>query len=254
MEKIIGVILAAGKGTRMGSGEGSEIPKVMYRIAEKPMIEYSVENVKSAGVEKVTLVVGYKKELVIEDMGDKVEYVVQEEQLGTGHAVMMAKESLEAKSEAILVCYGDMPLFKTDTIRGLIAMYEREKPMIAMLTVDFENPQGYGRIIRDENGDVLKNVEQKDCTQEQLKISECNPCFYVFNSEWLWDNLEKLRTENAQHEYYLTDLIEMARRQNVRVLAMKVSEESEAFGVNTQEQLKEAEGILALRAKIVVGS
>lgn len=251
MSQIAAVILAAGKGTRMNEGQASPIPKVMFPIGDKPMIHYSVKHVKDAGVSRVVLVVGYKSELVREYMGEEAEYVLQTEQLGTGHAVSMAKDILMGQSDAVLVCYGDMPLFKSETIRQLIAKYEEEKPTVAMLSVVFEDPEfwAFGRIIRDENGEVTKSVEQKDCTLEQLKIKESNPCFYIFNAEWLWQNIGKLSTDNAQSEYYLTDMVQLACDQGERIIAIPTYDETEALGVNNPEQLKQAEEVLNKREK-----
>ena len=246
MEKIAAVILAAGKGKRMGVNDSSEIPKVMFEIHGKPMIEYSIENIKQSGIDKIVLIVGYKKETIMKDVGDSVEYAVQAEQLGTGHAAMMARPNLEGKAEAVIVCYGDMPLFKPETIKNLIKTFEEQKPTVAMLSVDFDNPEfwAYGRIVRDQNGYVEAIVEQKDCSNEQLKIKESNPGFYIFDGSWLWQNFAKISTNNAQHEYYLTDMIKIARDQGKKIVAVKVSDVNEVLGINTPEQLKKAEEIL----------
>lgn len=255
MEKIMGIILAAGKGTRMGSAEGSHIPKVMYEANGQPLIEYAVDNLKGAGVENIVLVVGYKKEMVQEYLDGEVEYAIQEKQLGTGHAVAMAQEVADGVAEATLVCYGDMPLFKVKTIKNLITTFEREKPAVAMLSVDFEDPifWAFGRVCRNGAGEVEGIVEQKDCDEEQLKIKESNCGFYVFDSKWLWENINKIQTNNTQHEFYLTDLIGLAREQGKKVVAVKVSEEHETLGVNTMEQLKQAEKILAQGSKTLTG-
>ena len=247
--KIAAVILAAGKGTRMGSSNGSEIPKVMFKAHEKPLIEYSVENMKSSGVERVVLVVGYKRELIEEYFGDKLEYAIQEEQLGTGHAAMMARPNLEGEVDAVIVCYGDMPLYKPETIKALIGKYQELEPTIAMLTVDFADPifWAFGRIVRNEEGYVSAIVEQKDCNDEQKNIAECNPGFYIFNAQWLWENFDKLSTNNAQNEYYLTDMIKIASDQGKKIIAVKVSGEEEVLGVNTPEQLAQAEEIITNR-------
>lgn len=247
--EIAAVVLAAGKGRRMGIVDGSEIPKVMFQILGKPMIEYTIKNVEDAGIEKIVLVVGYKKEMVMKQVGDKVEYAVQEAQLGTGHAAMQARENLEGKSDAVIVCYGDSPLFKPKTIKNLIDTYLAEKPTIALLTVDYDDPEFWacGRIIRNSEGFVEAIVEQKDCAKEQLKIKESNAGFYIFDSAWIWKNFEKLSTNNAQHEYYLTDMIEIARNQGKKVIAVKVSDANEVLGINTPEQLKKVEDYLGDR-------
>lgn len=249
MEKIAAVVLAAGKGKRMGSVDGSEIPKVMFKANGKSLVRYSVDALKNAGVENIVLVVGYKKEIVKDCFGNSVEYAEQKEQLGTGHATLSAKENLEGKTDAVSVCYGDMPLYKPETIKNLIDYYESNKPTIAMLTVDFDDPGfwAFGRIIRDENDEVNAIVEQKDCNNEQLKIKESNPGFYIFNSGWLWENLQKIKTDNAQGEYLLTDIVSLAKKQGKKIGTVKVSEESEVLGVNTPEQLKQVEEILKSR-------
>lgn len=260
MEKIAAVILAAGKGKRMacpqslrssvsrrGSVDGSEIPKVMFKVNNKPLVEYLISSIKGAGIKRVILVVGYKREVVKDYFKDQVEYATQEEQLGTGHAASMARPNLEGKTDAVIVCYGDMPLYKSSTIKNLIDYYQKEKPIIAMLTVDFANPTfwAYGRIVRDETGNVEAIVEQKDCTPEQLKVKESNPGFYIFDSSWLWKNLAKIKTNNAQGEYYLTDIVALAKEQGKKIGAIKVSDETEVLGINTPEQLEKVEEILS---------
>jgi bifunctional UDP-N-acetylglucosamine pyrophosphorylase/glucosamine-1-phosphate N-acetyltransferase len=247
MEKYAAVILAAGKGTRMNEGLSSSIPKVMFLLVGKPIIYHSVKLIKDAEINKVVLVIGYKKELIREYFGGEVRYAVQGEQLGTGHAVSTAKELLQGKTDAVIVFYGDNPLYKPETVKKLISIFETEKPTIAMLSAVSENPFGYGRIIRDKNGEVLGIKEHKDCNEEELKIKEWNPGFYIFDSKWLWLNIDKLDSNNAQQEYLLTDLIKIAKEQDKKIIAMPVSEESEALGINTKEQLKEAEKVLEMR-------
>ncbi len=249
MEKYAAVILAAGKGTRMNEGVASPIPKVMFEAAGKPVIYHSVKLIKDAGIKKVVLVVGYRKELIEEYFGDEVEYAVQEQQLGTGHAAAQARSVLKGKAESIIVFYGDNPLYKPETVRRLIDLHEKEKPTIAMLSVVFNNPRfwAFGRIIKDESNHVVDIVEQKDCSEEQLDIEECNPGFYIFDADWFWGNYDKLSTNNAQGEYYLTDMIKIAANQNKKVLCIPVSEIGEGLGINNPEQLKKAEEILQRR-------
>lgn len=248
-EKYAAIILAAGKGTRMNEGLASPIPKVMFELLGKPIIYYSTKSVQDAGIKEIVLVVGYKKELVMNYIGDKVKYAEQAEQLGTGHAAMMAKDLLQGKAENLIIFYGDNPLYKPETIKKLIAMFEADKPTIAMLSVIFKDPEfwAFGRIIRDDNNEVVGIVEQKDCNDEQKKIKESNAGFYIFNADWFWKNITDLKSENAQKEYYLTDMIEIAKAQGKRIIALPVSEESETLGINTQEQLKEAESVLKAR-------
>lgn len=252
MQKYAAIILAAGKGTRMNEGEASPIPKVMFEANGKPIIHYAVEAIERAGIEKIILVVGYKKEMVMEYLGNQAEYAVQDEQLGTGHAVMVAKEKA-GEAEAVIVFYGDHALYRPESINNLIETYENPpaggKPTIAMLSVIFDDPEfwAFGRIIRNPDGEVQEIVEQKDCNDEQLKIKESNPGFYIFDAKWLWENINKLKTENVQKEYYLTDIIGIAKEQGKRIIAIPVPEYTEALGINTPEHLKQAEEILKKR-------
>ncbi|MFA6963463.1 MAG: sugar phosphate nucleotidyltransferase [Patescibacteria group bacterium] len=249
MEKYAAIILAAGKGTRMNDGSDSPIPKVMFEIAGEPIIRHSVDLIRHAGIDDVVLVVGYKKELIEDFFKDEVSYAVQENQLGTGHAAAMAKPLLRGKTESIIIFYGDNPLYKPSTVKKIIELYEQEKPTVAMLSVVFDDPKfwGFGRILRDDSGEVIGIVEQKDCTPEESLVKESNPGFYIFNAEWFWDNIEKIGNENAQHEFYLTDMIVKAKEQNKRIVAMPVSRESEALGINNPDQLALAEKILKER-------
>lgn len=249
MTKYAAVILAAGKGTRMNEGLASPIPKVMFEANGKPIIGWSVDLIKKSDIDKVVLVVGYKKELIEEYFKDSVEYAEQKEQLGTGHAVMMAEPVLKDKAESVIIFYGDNCLYKPETVKKIIDLYESEKPTIAMLSVNFDDPMfwAFGRILRDTSGEVIGIREQKDCTDEEKKIKECNPGFYIIDAVWLWENLKKISNKNAQGEYYLTDIVELAKDQGKRIVATPVSEEMEALGINTPEQLKEAETVLLER-------
>lgn len=251
MEKIAAVILAAGKGTRMNEGQASPIPKVMFPLAGKPMIYYSVSSVRSAGIQHIVLVVGYKQEMVRDYVGDGVEYAVQKQQLGTGQAVAAAKSNLLGRSEKVLVTYGDMPLITPRTIKELAHQFEKERPTIALLSVDFKDPESwaFGRIIRNSFGDVEKIVEQKDCTAAELKIRESNTGVYVFAADWLWSNINRIENKNAQREYYLTDMVEMARAQNKRVIALKSSNEYEAAGINNPNQLQLVEELVGRKER-----
>ncbi len=249
MEKYAAIILGAGKGTRMNEGQASPIPKVMFEMDGVPVIRHSVDAIKNAGISKIVVVVGYKKEMVENYLGDEVEYAVQEEQLGTGHAAMMAEKNLKGKSEALIIFYGDNPLYRPESIQKLIDLFEKEKPTVAILTVVFDDPMfwAFGRIVRDKNGNVISITEQKDCTPEQLKIKESNPGFYIFDADWFWKNCCKIHNKNAQKEYYLTDMIEVAKKQGKKIVATAVFSEHEALGINTFEQLKQAEEVIRRR-------
>ncbi|MFA5158687.1 MAG: NTP transferase domain-containing protein [Patescibacteria group bacterium] len=248
MKDIIAIVLAAGQGKRMGS-EKAKLPKVMFELAGKPMIRYHIDNLKNASVDEIVLVVGFMQEQVRDYFKDQVQYVEQFEQKGTGHAVMMAKDLLRGKSQAVIVSYGDMPLYKTETIKKLIEKFNTEKPTIAMVTVDLADPDfwAYSRVLRDGSGEIVATVEQKDATEEQRKIKECNPSFYMFDADWLWGNLGRIGTNNVQKEYYLPDLISIATKQGKKISSIKTDTEDEVLGVNTPEQLEKVEKILEMR-------
>lgn len=249
MEKYAAIILGAGKGTRMNEGQASPIPKVMFKVYGKPIIYYAVNALKQAGIKKIVLIVGYRKEMIMEFFGNEVEYAEQKEQLGTGHAAMMAKDQLEGQAESIIITNGDHALYMSKTIKELIKYYKKEKPTIAMLSVVFQDPMywAFGRIIRDKNGEVQGIIEQKDCTHEQLKIRESNPNFYIIKADWFWQNISKITTNNVQKEYYVTDIITIAKQEGKRIVAMPISKETEAIGINTPDQLKIAEEVLKKR-------
>ena len=173
--------------------------------------------------------------------------VVQEEQLGTAHAVLVAREALAGKSGSLVVLTGDSPLVKPSTIEELVRTREESNAAVVVLTMEAENPFGYGRIVRDDAGDVMAIVEQKDCTPEQAEIIECNSGFYCFDIELLFSALEEVSTDNAQGEYYLTDVLGIARNRGQRVLAYKAQDPTECLGVNSRIQLAQATQILQQR-------
>lgn len=244
------IILAAGKGTRM---EDLSKPKVMFELLGKPMIYYSMHHILEAGIKEkdIVLVVGYKKEQVEEYFGSSVGYAFQKEQLGTGHAVKCGLGKVSEDADAVLVCCGDTPLFKPETIKILMETFLKENSVIAMLSALVKDPAvwAYGRVIRDKTENVISIIEQKDCNTEELEIKECNAGFYIFDAKWLRENITKLRDNNTQKEYYLTDLVQMAVSQQQKVIALPVSEESEALGINTKQQLREAEELMRGRDK-----
>lgn len=245
MAKVKAVILAAGKGTRMKS----ELPKVIHEALGKPMVKYSIEAAMEAGAKAsdVCLVVGHKAEMVKEVVGDGVTYVLQTEQLGTGHAVKCASDFIGTEGLTMVLC-GDTPLITGATLKALVDVHVSEKNAITVLTAKVEDPTGYGRIIKDAEGNFEKIVEQKDATLEEQKVNEINSGMYIFNSDVLSETLSKITNDNAQGEYYLTDTIEIVKKENLgRVATMVVDDVDEIRGVNSPEQLKEAETILANR-------
>ncbi|MEA3459265.1 MAG: bifunctional UDP-N-acetylglucosamine diphosphorylase/glucosamine-1-phosphate N-acetyltransferase GlmU [Chloroflexota bacterium] len=236
------VILAAGQGERMKS----KIPKVLHPLAGQPMVRYVVDMVFQLTSEKPVLVVGCGAEQIRQTLGDCVSYVEQEEQLGTGHALLQARPLLEGRSGAILVLYADMPLLSTRTLRGLVELHGKGKAPITMLTVCADDPMGFGRIIRDEAGHVVGIVEEAVATEEQRKIRELNCGTYCFDSRWLWPHLPRLPL-SPKGEYYLTDLIAMAVEEGHTVEALQLDDPTEALGINNRLHLAQAEAIMRKR-------
>lgn len=245
MERIKAVILAAGKGTRMES----ELPKVIHEISGKPMINYVIDAVNKAGIASsdICLVVGYKADEVKEVVGNKVSYAMQEEQLGTGHAVRCASEFIGTDGITIILC-GDTPLITAKTLKKLVRTHIEEKNAITVLTAVVDDPSGYGRIIKDNWNKFIKIVEQKDATLEEKRVGEINSGMYVFNSEVLSKALSMLKNYNAQGEYYLTDTIEIVKAKGMgEVSTMVLNGIDEIKGVNSLIQLAEVERILNRR-------
>lgn len=241
--KIKIVILAAGKGNRMQS----EIPKALMPVRGKPMIVRLLESVEKSGIDDdPVIVVGYKKELIESVLGKKnkqYHYINQESVLGTGHAVGLTKDYLKDKAEHIMVLYGDQPFTTAETIRKIAQKHSQSGKKITMATVklpDFKdwraNFEDFSRIIRDKNGKIIKSVEKKDANEEEEKITEVNPCYFCFDSYWLWEHLEKLKNDNVQKEYYLTDLIKIATEEGIEIESIEI-EPHEALGANTKEEL-----------------
>lgn len=238
------IILAAGKGTRMKS----DLPKVLHKIGDKALAEYVIDAVKDAGIEKICLVIGYQADRVKESIHRDVEYAYQEEQLGTGHAVMCAKDFLD-RCEDVLVLCGDTPLVTGDTIKALMDFHKKEGNYVTVLSAIMDDPTGYGRIVRDAQGNFVKNVEHKDATEEERKICEINSGMYIFNSKELKEGLGSLTTDNAQGEYYLPDVITAIRDKGLKVGAFSAKDPQDIFGINTVEQLEAAKRIIDIRQK-----
>jgi len=234
------IVLAAGKGTRMMS----DLPKVLSKVKGKAMITHLLESVEKSKIDKKPIIiVGYKKELVIKELGNKYEYIDQEEQLGTGHAVSLAKNYLNSKAENIIVLYGDQPFTSAETIKKINEKHNKSGEKITMATVkvtDFNDWRScfknFSRIIRDRNGKIIKDVQVKDASEEEKKITEVNPCYYCFDAIWMWKKLDTLKNDNAQKEYYLTDLIKIATASGMGIESINI-EPNEALGANTKEEL-----------------
>ena len=244
MAKLKAVILAAGKGTRMKS----DLPKVIHKCNGKTMVHYVIKAAKDADVDDVCVIVGYKANEVKASMIDVVEYAQQDEQLGTGHAVKCAKNFIGTDGDTIVLC-GDTPLITGETLKALVDEHRKRANGVTVLSAILDDATGYGRIIRDEAGEFQCIVEHKDATEEELKVKEVNSGMYIFNSEALSTSLDMLTKDNQAGEYYLTDTIALIKKIGLRVSAMAVTGEkvNEILGVNTPEQLKAAEEIMANR-------
>lgn len=242
MDKLKAVILAAGKGTRMKS----DLPKVVHTVKGKPMVEYAIEAAKDAGADEICLVVGYKSDVVKKSVTSKVEYVMQTEQLGTGHAVKCAKDFIGIKGET-LILFGDTPLITGKTLKKLVDFHREHNNKVTVLSAMVDDPSGYGRIIRSEDKSFLKSVEHKDASAEELLSKEVNSGMYVFDSKELSAALDELTTNNSQGEYYLPDTLTIIKDKGYLVDAYILEDAQEMTGVNDQDQLKKVEQIVEQR-------
>ncbi|RMI20095.1 MAG: UDP-N-acetylglucosamine pyrophosphorylase [Calditrichaeota bacterium] len=244
MTELATVILAAGKGTRMKS----DLPKVLHTLNGRPMVHYVIDVAEAIGSRRIVLVVGHKKELVIEACRERgVEFVVQSPQLGTGHAVLQTHPLFEGYQGDILVLSGDVPLLRAETLQKLLDIHRQEQPLATLLTTEMDDPTGYGRIVRDENGLVKQIVEHKDADEEIRKIREINVGIYIFRAEPLFRTLPLVKNDNAQGEYYLPDVVKIYVDRGEKVAAVLTGDVEETHGINTVEQLQRAEAILRER-------
>ena len=235
MEKYV-VVLAAGKGTRMKS----KLYKVLHKVCGKTMVEHVVDAAQGVNPAEIVTIVGTGAGDVEKVLADKSKFAFQEKQLGTGDAVMTAREELGDKDGATLVVTGDTPLFTTDTFNELFKYHAEKGNAATVLTAKAPNPFGYGRIIRDDQGNVLRIVEQKDSKPEELKVKEINTGVFCFDNKKLFEALKHVNNDNAQGEYYLTDVLEILRNSGERVGAYKMPDFSESLGVNDRIALAQA--------------
>lgn len=245
---VAAVILAAGFGTRMKS----KLPKSLHPLAGLPLIEWSLRAVEGLSDLRPVIVVGHARKQVQDLLGERADYSVQEELLGTGHALMQTKDLLFQRADQVLVLYSDMPLLQPETLTRLTQLradttQQQHRPTaLSMLTVEREESQGFGRIVRDDNGAVRAIVEEADCTPEQLEIHELNPGVYCFDAQWLWENISLL-TPSSSGEYYLTDMVGIAVQQGETIETIATAPD-ETFGINDRSQLSVA--AQALRQRI----
>ncbi len=230
------VILAAGKGTRMDS----DLPKVLHPIGKLPMIIRVVQTAQELGASLIIPVLGYKHELVQSVLkNEPVECVLQLQQLGTAHAVLQCHDNLQNFNGNVLILYGDVPLINVETLASLLSAHDKQGALGTILTADLSDPTGYGRVIRDENGNLSKIVEEKDATEEERAVNEINSGIYVFKSWTLFNLLPMVGNNNSQKEYYLPDVLNLILEKNEKVAIEKINDSFEIQGVNNSEQLKE---------------
>lgn len=237
------VILAAGQGTRMKS----RLYKVLHSVCGKPMVQHVVDQVSGVGIDETVVVVGHGAQKVKEQLGEEITYVLQEEQLGTGHAVMQADSLLHEKEGVTIVLCGDTPLITKETIEALFAYHREHGAKATILTANANNPTGYGRIVRDGQGAVRRIVEHKDANEKELAINEINTGTYCFDNILLFEALKKVGNQNVQGEYYLPEVIEILQRKNEKVAAYQTNNFEETLGVNDRVALAEAEKIMKAR-------
>lgn len=239
MHSPIAVVLAAGKGTRMKS----DLPKVLCEANGRPLVGYVIDALRTAGVEGIVAVVGYQAELVQTKLASEpnIQFALQAEQLGTGHAVMMCQQQLQDHDGPVVVVAGDSPMMQASSIRALLDEFDSSRPACILGTLKHEDPTGLGRIVRDENGKFLGIVEHKDASAEQLLINEVNMSTYVFDNQKMLAALDRLGNDNQQNEYYITDLPAIMLADDEDVRALPVLQPIEALSVNTVDQLQAVE-------------
>ncbi len=243
MEYIIAVILAAGEGKRMKSKNS----KVVHKVCGKPLIKWVYEAVKKSGIDDCVFVVGHRADQVRECLGNGVSYVVQEKQLGTGHAVMQAGEYLKGKDGTAVVLYGDTPLISEETIKYAVRYHKGNENAVTVISAELEDPTGYGRIIRNKQGDFLGIVEDRDTDDLGKSIKEINSGVYCFNIRDLNEALKELSNDNIQAEYYLTDTVGILMNKGLKVGAVKIGDPNEILGINDRLQMAAASGIIRKR-------
>ena len=228
------VILAAGKGTRMGS----DLPKVLHEVGGKPMIVHVIHTARNLGAKKIITVIGHKYEMVQKELeNESVNCILQLQQLGTAHAVMQCQDFLSDFQDNIIILYGDVPLIKVETLSQLIEVHENEGALSTILTTDLPYPTGYGRIIRNPDRSLMKIVEEKDATYEERAVHEINSGIYIFDAQILFRLLPAVGNNNRQNEYYLPDVLNLIIQEKEKVAIDKINNYIEIQGVNNTAQL-----------------
>ena len=243
MKNVYAIVLAAGQGTRMKSS----LYKVLHPVCGKPMVEHVIDHIKEVQAERIVTIVGHGAEKVEETLGNASEYALQSEQLGTAHAVQQAASLLEDLDGTTIVVCGDTPLIRSTTMKQLIEHHQQLDAKATILTAYADDPTGYGRIIRGDNGQVLRNVEHKDANEEELSVKEINTGTYCFDNKSLFEALKKVKNDNAQGEYYLPDVFSILREEGALVSAYATEDFDETLGINDRVVLAEAERVMRHR-------
>ncbi|HAP67508.1 MAG TPA: hypothetical protein DCQ99_06935 [Nitrospinae bacterium] len=239
MKRLAIIILAAGRGKRMKS----HLPKVLHPLANRPLLVHVIDLAKGLNPEKMIVVIGHGAEKVKQLSVEKIKFVEQKEQLGTGHAVRQTEEALKNYNGNLLILSGDVPLLRIDTVRKLIRIHINSGAVVTILTANVDNTTGYGRIIRDSEGRAINIIEEKDASPGIKKITEINSGIYCFKKDFLFNSLKKIDTNNLQQEYYLTDVVGLAFKSSLKIETLIAEDPDEIMGINTQEELKKAEEI-----------
>ena len=242
LPQALALVLAAGQGTRMKS----DLPKVLVPVCGRPMIRFVIDALRAAGIPRTVVVVGYRAELIEQELTAEpgIEFAQQPKQLGTGHAVMMCRKQLATHRGPVLIVTGDSPMLRPNSIRKLLELFQQEQSACVIGTVKRDDPTGYGRVIRSEDGEFLGVVEEKDATDEQRAIREVNVSTYLFDAAELLFALEQLTDQNAQSEYYITDCPAVLLAAGKRVSAHMVLEPCESLGINSMDELRAVEAAM----------
>ncbi|HOK54784.1 MAG TPA: NTP transferase domain-containing protein [Armatimonadota bacterium] len=241
------IILAAGKGKRMrDENTPAEFPKVLKQVNGRPLVSYVIDTLKASGIDDITIIVGFGADYVKNALGSGFRFVTQKEQLGSGHAVAIAKDALADYTGHVIIMCGDSPLFRKETISALKNQHLESGAVITLVSAELADPTGYGRIKRLPSGEIAGVVEEKCASPEEKTIKEINGGAYAFNSAWLWSNIDKIE-RNEANEFNLTYLVSVAVSQGQKVEAVQAAPE-EVMGVNTTEDLQRVEGILLKRS------
>lgn len=243
MEQLKAIILAAGKSKRMKT----KTPKILHPLMGKPMIDYVLETCNKVGIDEAILVVGHEREKVMDYLGERVKYALQEDQMGTGHAVMQAMPLLEDFSGNVIILCGDMPLFSPGTLANFISLHRESESRVSLLTAIMKDPGKLGRIVRNKDGSVEKIVEAVDATPDELKINEVNTGTYIFDADYLREILPTIGLPNVQKEIYLTDTIAISREVGEKIFAMSCPDYRESLGVNSRADMAKASKVIRER-------